>query len=142
MDQKELTPWLRLSDVISLKMVGTLCQQQQLSSDRVDAELLFLTIISQQVRLPFFFIALFIIKHYQNIDKTQNKRRKKPPKILPSYKPNCLFFFMLPFSPCPYADGIFTVAITAQIQFGSQVCLHPNVQCTFPSFPHHPHFYY
>lgn len=92
MDQKELTPWLRLPDVINLIMLETHCQKQQFSSDRVDAKLLFLTIISQQVRL-LFFIVLFIIKHYKNIDKTQNKRRKKPPKILPSYKPNCLYFF-------------------------------------------------
>lgn len=54
MDQKELTPWLRLPDVINLITLETLCQKQQFRSDRVAAKLLFLTIISQQVRLPFF----------------------------------------------------------------------------------------
>lgn len=62
MDQKELTPWLRLPDVINLIMLETLCQKQQLSSDRIEAKLLFLTIISRFCGL-LFLIALFIIKH-------------------------------------------------------------------------------
>lgn len=65
MDQKELTPWLRSPDVINLIMLKTLCQKQQFSSDRVDAKLLFLIIISQQVRLLFF----YSIVYYKTLQK-------------------------------------------------------------------------
>ena len=51
MYQKELPSWLRLSDIINLNAGEHLSNAANFSSDRVDAKLLFLTIISQQVQL-------------------------------------------------------------------------------------------
>lgn len=116
-----------------LKCWSASAQSSNLSSDRADAKLRFLTIISQQVLLLFYSIVYYktLQKHWQN---SKEKKVKSTHNSAILQTKLFTFFFMLPFSPCPYADRIFTVVIIAQIQLCIQVCLNGGFERIFPFY--------